>query len=184
MNTLHRLAATAALLIACTAAQAASVNVDVTGVKSINLLGETGNTVRWVNVGAGMQLGTLNWAVTLNAFAPSLLSEMQVSFGSSSGLDQVTLAPATGADFSGTQAYAGALDLTPYAITSGPDGLLRIEFSESYKDAAFGTADGQWVSGNLTLNLSAVPEPASALLAALGLGLVGWQASRARRASL
>ena len=82
-----------------------------------------------------------------------------------------------------TGSYTSSVDLTPYGIAAGTDGLLRIEFSEAYKDFANGVAEGQWVSGSLGLGVTAaaVPEPASAALAALGLGLLGLQTRRARR---
>ena len=58
------------------------------------------------------------------------------------------------------------------AIAAGDDGLLRIEFSELYKDLSTTVADGQWLGGTLTFDVStsAVPEPGSAALALLGLG--------------
>jgi hypothetical protein len=54
-----------------------------------------------------------------------------------------------------------------------PDGMLRIEFSEGYKDFAPGVAEGRWVSGNLTFGVSAVPEPDGRVLALLGLVVLG-----------
>ena len=189
MNKLQRLAATATLgyaaLLASASSQASTVTVDVSGAQSINLQGEAGNTVWFVNIGAAALLASLDWTLQLNAFAPSSLGDMQVSFGSSSGLDVITLTPALGDGFSGTGSYTSSVDLTPYGIAAGTDGLLRIEFSEAYKDFANGVAEGQWVSGSLGLGLgvtaTAVPEPASAALAALGLGLLGLQTRRARR---
>jgi len=49
-----------------------------------------------------------------------------------------------------------------------------------FKDLATGVAEGQWVSGNLTFGVSAVPEPGGLLLAVLGLGVL---VPRLRRAS-
>lgn len=180
---LHRLAATAAFVLASLGAQAAPVIVDVSGAHSINLLGEAGNTVWFVDIGVNARLNWLDWSVTLEAFAPSLLSEMQVSFGGSSGLDLVTLAPDAADGFSGAGSYAGSQDLAPLGLTAGADGLLRIEFSDEFKDFAAGTAEGRWLTGTLTFNVTtaAVPEPDSAALVTLGLGLVGWQSRRSRR---
>lgn len=186
MKHFKHLAATAALafagLLATPAAQAASVVVDISGAQSINQQGEAGNTVWLVNIGANTVLTSLDWTLTLNAFAPSSLSELQVSFGDSSGANLLTVMPAAlDGGFSGIGHYSNTLNLAGLGVGAGADGLLRIEFSEDHKDFALGVAEGQWVSGNLTFGVTAVPEPASAALAVLGLGLVGLQARRARR---
>lgn len=179
MNQLHRLAAAATLAAASLTAGAATVVVDVSGAQSVNLQGEAGNTVLLVDIGAHMLLNSIDWAVTLNAVAPSSLGEMQVSFGNSSGLDLVTFSP--DAFDAGAGSYAGSLSLAGLGVATGADGQLRIEFSESFKDFALGTVEGRWTSGTLSFDVSAVPEPASALLALLGLGVVGARARRSRR---
>ena len=181
MNHFKRLAATALIGFASFAAKATPVVVDVSGAQSVNLQGEAGNTVWLVNIGAHAVLNSLDWAVTLSAFAPSALSEMQVSFGSSSGMDQITVSPDAFDGFSGAGSYTGSVGLTGLGVSAGADGLLRIEFSEGFKDFGLNVAEGQWVSGNLTFDVSAVPEPASAVLALLGLGLIGAQGRRTRR---
>jgi hypothetical protein len=175
----HRLAAIAALALASLAAQAAPVVIDVGGAQSINLLGEAGNTVWLVDIGANAVLTSLDWNVALTAFAPSALAEMQVSFGSATGTDLLTLSPGSADPFGGSGSYVGSMDLTGLSLAVGADGLLRIEFSEGFKDFALDMAEGQWVSGNLTFGISAVPEPAGVALLLAGLGLV---AVRARRA--
>lgn len=177
---LHHLAAAAVLGLASLAAQAASVVVDVSGAQSVNLQGETGNTVWLIDIGANMALTSLDWMLNLNAFSPSLLAEMQVSFGDSSGSNLLTFTPGSADYTSGAGSYGGTLNLSGYGVGSGADGKLRIEFSEAYKDLGVGTTEGEWVSGNLTFGVSAVPEPSSAVLAMLGLGLVAG-ARRSRR---
>ena len=167
------------------AAEAAGeVNVDTTGLDSIDLLGEAGNTVLQINIGAHTRLDALSWSVRLESFARSRLAELQVSFGSASGLDAVTLAPAAADAFAtgiGDYDYSGTVDLRGLGLAAGADGLLRIEFSEVYKDAASGVADGRWLSGTLCFEISPVPEPASAGLALGGLALVAFAAVRRRQ---
>ncbi|RTL39507.1 MAG: PEP-CTERM sorting domain-containing protein [Burkholderiales bacterium] len=177
---LLRAAAAASLAVAALTAQADTVVVNVTGAQSINLQGEAGNTVWLVNVGANAVLNAMNWQVSLNAFSPSSLSEMQVSFGNSAGTDLVTLAPGLADLVSGSGNYSGTLDLSAFGLAVGADGLLRIEFSEAYKDFAVGVAEGQWTSGTLSFDVSAVPEPATPALALLGLALVSAQVRRRR----
>lgn len=181
MNRLQQLVAAAAFGIASLAAQATPVVVDVSGANSVNLLGEAGNTVWLIDIGPNTVLNSLDWSVTLSAFTPSLLSELQVSFGSVSG-PAFTFAPDTVDGLSGAGSYTGSLDLTGLGIAADADGKLRIEFSEEFKDLAPGVAEGQWVSGNLTFDVTAaaVPEPSQAALAVLGLTLVAG-ARRMRR---
>lgn len=178
-NSLGRLAAATALAFAGLAsvnAQAAPVVVDIAGAQSINLQGEAGNIVWLVDIGANAVLNAVDWSVVLSAFAPSSLSDMQVSFGASSGLDAINLAPDAVDGYSGAGSYSGSLDLAGLGVAAGADGLLRLEFSEGYKDFATNTAEGLWVSGNLTFNVTTatttVPEPGSAALALLALGLL------------
>lgn len=191
MKTLPHLVAAAALTLlgatglgglGASSAQAAPIVVDVSGAESVNLLGEDGNTVWWINVGANAVLNALDWSVQLEAFSPSVLSEMQVSFGASSGLEMFTFAPGADDFSSGVGAYGGTLDLSGLGFAAGADGLLRVEFSEGFKDFASGVAEGQWLSGNLTFDVTvaAVPEPASALLVMAGLGMLGAQVRRRR----
>jgi len=179
---LQRLAAIAALGFASLGSQAAPVVVDVSGAQSTNLQGEAGNTVWFIDIGANAALNSLTWAVELSAFAPSSLYDMQVSFGTSSGTDAINLAPDVVDGFSGTGSYSGFFDLAGLGLTTGADGLLRLEFSETYKDFALDVVEGRWVSGSLTFDVTAaaVPEPGSAALALLALGGL-WIAPRRPR---
>lgn len=179
---LRHLAATASLALAGlfggAAAQAGDVVIDVTGAQSVNLFGEAGNTVWLIDIGANAWLTSLSWDVTLSAFTPSSLADMQVSFGNASGLNMIDLSPDAFDGDSGSGRYVGTLDLSGWGVGAGADGVLRIELSERYKDLARGVVEGQWVNGTLSFGVSAVPEPASAALAVLGLGLIGLRLRR------
>jgi hypothetical protein len=170
-KTLQHLAAAATLTASSLTAQAAPVAIDVAGAQSINLQGEAGNTMLLLDVGAHAVLNSLSWSVALSAVAPSLLSEMQVSFSGFTTPDAITLTPDAFDGYSGAGSYTGSIDLSAWGLALGGDGLLRIEFSEAYKDFAAGVTEGQWLGGQLTLDFAAatVPEPATMSLILLGL---------------
>ena len=75
MKTLNHLvaasvvAASALLGLASAPAQATPVVIDVGDAQSINLQGEAGNTVWFIDVGANAALNSLSWSLDLNAFA-------------------------------------------------------------------------------------------------------------------
>ncbi|MDT8999087.1 PEP-CTERM sorting domain-containing protein [Paucibacter sp. APW11] len=186
-TTLARSTLALALGTACLIAQASTgtstntLNVDVSHIASQGLLGASGNTVLSLNLGANTQINSLDWDVTLQAFAPSWLSELQVTLSSSDSSSAVSLAPGFGVDQAGSQHFSGHIDLTEQGLnfSVGTDGVLRLEFSERSADGL--SPDGLWQSGRLSLGLApAVPEPASYGLMALGLLAVG-AATRRRR---
>jgi len=174
----------AVMALGAAGAQATPVAIDVSGAQSMDLPGDAGNTVWFVDVGAHAALNALSWSVTLEAFSPSVLSEMQLSFGASSGLEQITFAPGDGDFLSGTGRYTGMLDLRGLGVSAGADGLLRLEFSEAFKDLAPGVADGRWLGGTLSFDVttaSAVPEPASLALVLAGLAAMAGIGPRVAR---
>ena len=161
---------------------------DVTGIDSNDLVGDPDNEVFTVNLGSGAHITGIGWDVSLLADSPSWLSEIAVQFSSSDTAIWVSLNPAIGDDFSGTGSYSsgGVVDLVGlgYDFYLEGDGLLRLEFFESFDDYA-NDWDGLWQSGLLTIQYDggtqpAVPEPASWMMMIGGLGLVGAAMRRSR----
>lgn len=169
------------------------VNFNVAGITSWDAQGSGFNTV--VNFDLASALGyapgtsiTMNgigWNVNLATVGASWLSEMGVYFDDAVApdLSGLFLRPgaANGAPGSGNFTSNGVIKLAPNAIPDIvlPNGILRMEFYESYDDAS-GAIDGNWLSGALTIQTvqAAVPAPGVAGL----FGLAGLAAARRRRA--
>lgn len=162
----------------------ATESVNVAGISSFGELGDAGNTVINLNVGANAEITGIGWDVIVSAFDPSWLSELTVSFESSDQAAGVFL-NVSADDLPGLNAAyssGGVVDLIGLGLNFavGADGILRIEFFEGFDDASV-SPDGLWNSGTLTIQTSVVPEPGTYGLMALGLlGVVG--AARRRRA--
>lgn len=165
---------------AVTPAATGSVVVDVTGIGSYNTLGSPSNTVLTYNIGAESTVTSVSWNFSITAFAPSWLNEIQVTFtGSDLFGAGVTFTPSD-TSAAGTESFSGSASLEELglAFQVGADGILRLEFHEDFFDAS-AVPNGIWNSGTLTLNyVTAVPEPTTYGLMALGLGVLGVAARR------
>lgn len=154
--------------------------VNVAGISSVAAQGTAGNTVLTYNVGANASIIGIGWDVNVTAFSPSWLSELSVGFGSST-VGSVNLSVGAGDDMPGTASYSsgGMVDLIGLGLNFnvGADGVLRLEFFEGFNDATV-SPDGLWNSGLLTIQVAAIPEPATYGLMALGLFAVGAAARR------
>lgn len=168
--------------LACTSLFAAPLVVDVTGVQSFGVQGNAGNTVLSYNIGAGATVTSIGFDVNLTAISPSWLSEIRLAFTDSSG-NGVRLTPGGGDEFQGTASYSGYYELSDFDLVFqvGADGILRLEFYESFND--YVGVDGSWNFGTLTFGITPaavidVPEPGTGMLLGAGLAVLACAARR------
>jgi PEP-CTERM motif len=166
-------AAAAWALLAAVPASATTVSFDVTGIESRNVFSSPGNTVAFLQLAPFAEVTRIDFDVNLSAFGPSWLSELQVVFTDSDITTGVFSSPGFGANNNGTQSFTGFGDLVAQGLNFnvGADGRLRLEFADQSDDPEV-NPDGRWNFGSLTFTVSAVPEPSTYGLMALGLGAV------------
>lgn len=177
---------------ACASVFATPYTFNATNVPSIGALNAAGNPVYEINVGANATIISASYNVNITAFSPSWLSEMRFAFTDSGFTEGVVLTPGVGVNAAGTASYSQTVDLVAQGLSFsvGADGILRLEFYESFNDASI-SPDGIWNSASFTFNTDAVdpgpggnvPEPATGLLMGAGLALMGYTARRRRNAA-
>ena len=157
-------------------ASADTMVIDVSGSQFFDEQGAAVNEILSVLVGSGASITNIAWDVNLTTFTdpnatfPSWASEATMSF---EGAENVNVSGdgfgVVNQNYTGSQASA---------LVLGVDGILDIEFFESFDDST-GNADSAFEAGSsITLSGSNfVPTPGS--LAVLGLG--GLVAGRRRR---
>lgn len=142
--------------------------INAAGVASFDGAGAAGNTVFTFNLTPGALVNGIAYNLSLATVGASWLSEATISFLNSNG-DGVVLNAGFGNDNSGTGTYAESVLLSDFGLefNVGADGLLIVEFYETFDDVA-GAADANWTAGSVTL-AGVVPEPGTYGLMALGL---------------
>ena len=153
----------------------ADLVINAAGVASFDGPGAVGNTVLTFNVTPGALVDAISYNLSLATVGASWLSEGTISFLNSNG-DGVVLSAGFGVDEPGVGTYSDSVLLSSFGLTFnvGADGLLIVEFYESFDDVT-GEADANWTAGSVTLgNIGLVPEPSTYGLMALGmLAVVG-----------
>ena len=178
-------------LLACTSAFATPFTFNVAGVQSTGEIGDAGNDVYQINVGANATITSVSYNFNVTAFTPSWLSEIGFAFTNSANTDGVILNPSDDLDEPGTETFVDLVDLVAEGLSFSvdADGILRLEFFEDFNDESI-SPDGVWNFGTITFNTAdvdvppggEVPEPATGLLIGAGLALMGYTTRRRRNA--
>lgn len=152
----------------------ATVTIDISGTNSWDLELDPDNESLSALFAGGTHITGIGWNATIATNGGSWLSESVMRFN-----NDLYLTVGIGDDFAGTGSYSsgGVFDLvgTGLDFFLAGDGLLNIEFFESFDDVA-DAIDNTFVQGSLQIQYE-VPAPSA--LAMLGLG--GLVAGRRRR---
>jgi hypothetical protein len=180
MRKLFAVCAVGVLAVAAGAQEGIVIDYDITGSQSWDGYGMAVNEVHAIDAAAliGLPSGTpvtmngIGWDVTIETVGNSWLSEATMYFDDNISPDGtgLFLTPGVGDSFAGVGTYTsgGVIDLTDNGIDNIllPDGMLRLEFYESYDDYS-GDVDANYLASSV-LQLDIVPEPASLALLAVG----------------
>ena len=145
-----------ALVSGSATSRATTITLDVSGTDSWDGYLDSSNDIILQSIPAGDLMTGIGWDVTIATVGGSYLSEAKIYFD---GSDQdgygLFLTPGVSMSSPGSAFFSssGIIDLTDNGIPDIPilaDGLLHLQFYESYDDVA-DAVDGMWVSGTLTI---------------------------------
>ena len=183
---------TGATLAASTGlALAGSVTQNLDGIHSWESLGDALNHQLTFNIGAGSHVVGVSWVdvegegldAAGNPGGPSWGNEMSMAIGHTGdpAAWDMKFFPAEGSASAGGPwgPISGAADLLGDGddFVVGGDGVLTMEFFESYNDHTAG-ADAHYIGGSVVVEYNAIPAPGALAL----LGLAGIAGTRRRRA--
>ena len=159
------------LMTASASVHATLVSIDIGGKRSISAYGNVFNDTLTIVLPANAHVTGIGWDVSLTSDAPSWLSEVSISFESSSTLEAI-LVPGVDDDFLAPNSYTsgGIADLIAFGLDFFvlADGVLRLEFYESFDDAV-PVPDAVW-AGTLTVQYADAPVPLPAAAWLLDFG--------------
>lgn len=143
-----------------------TVGVDMTGIDSWDGIDDTDNIIIDLNIGAGNSMTGGSWDVGIASAGASWLSEATILFSDSTGSadpNGINLSPGAGEDAPGDMEFSSGgvvLDFSDNAlpdVIAGADGILRLQFFESFDDDP-DLVDANWRNA-----------AASALVAGIGI---------------
>lgn len=179
------------LAVLCTGpGHAVTQTITLPIVHSVGSFGDPENTVLHFNIGAGSRVISVAYDLSIESYAPSWLSELNLNVAATDGSGGLSFAPGMAYSHAGVVDVSGAADLVAAGLDFAPaaDGVLRLQFSDAFDDSDL-KPEGLWRSGTIEFNylaagasapdtlllqISAVPELPSAALMALGLAAVGF----------
>ena len=138
---------------------------------SMDGFGSSLNAVYTFNIGAGSHVVGYEYELDLITYGASWASEARFTFTDDPITAGVHSSPgfATGSPLTTTTHYSsgGYNDLVTAGLdfNVGANGILRVEFNESYDDAV-GVADADWLGGFITFHYD-VPAPGALALPGL-----------------
>ncbi len=173
------LAALLATVLYSTQAAAGTVTIDVGGVGSWDELSDPDNVVITLGFAPGAVVTAIGWDVEITPSGDSWYSEPTARFSDSIGGGAIDLTPGildadSGDGIPVAYSSGGLVDLTSMGLADIvlADGLLRIEFFETFDDNP-DALDAMW-SGTLTVRV--IPLPAAVwLFGCAVVALAGWR---------